>query len=167
MKKLNYHGDTLVEVLIATVIIGFVLVGGFVAVNHNVTVELQAQERSTALQLNQTQIERLRTLVDDGTVSLASIKTTQSICVTDSGGGKIILFTTDLATNTSNCNFDTQGTYHKQPVTSGINYQITISAVNGTWNQVEVKNSWTESGSTGSQSTAILAYHFYPTPGAR
>ena len=156
-KELNHRGDTLVEVLIATVIIGFVLIGGYVAVNHNETVELQSQERSVALQLNQTQVERLRALVSNGTFSLTSTPTTTQLCVNENG---------NVIEEADKCYFDSKGNWSSEPITSGISYQITLSAVNGTWNQVKVNNNWLETGSSGGQSTAILAYHFYPTPQA-
>ena len=164
MKSFNNHGDTLVEVLVATVIIGFVLMGGFVAVNHNTTVELQSQERNIALQLNQTQVERLRTLVGDGTISLTNLPTTIQLCVDESG---------NVIKEADKCYFNSQGDWSSIPITSGISYQVTISAVkdaqypDGTWTQIKVNDSWLESGSAaGNLSTAILDYRFYPTVAA-
>ena len=53
-------GDTIVEVLIATAVIGMVIAGAFVVSAQNTNNVRNAQEHSEALQLLQAQIEQLR-----------------------------------------------------------------------------------------------------------
>jgi len=64
MKRLrlrsNQHGDTIVEVMIAMAVLGLVLVVSYATANHN-TLSLQdAQERSVALKLAESQIEAMK-----------------------------------------------------------------------------------------------------------
>lgn len=58
--KLHQRGDTIVEVLIAIVIISLILGGAYVTSHDSLDATLDAQEHSDALQLTQAQIELLR-----------------------------------------------------------------------------------------------------------
>lgn len=64
--RLKQAGDTIVEVLIAISVISLVLVGAYISTNQNVAVTEDAQERSQATKLVETQIEYLRTAGIDG-----------------------------------------------------------------------------------------------------
>ena len=59
IKKLNQAGDTIIEVLLAIVISSFVLTAAVVSTDSNLNVERQAQNRSIAVQIVQSQIEEL------------------------------------------------------------------------------------------------------------
>ncbi len=74
MRKLGQRGDTIVEVLIAMVIVGLILGGAFVTVNKSLQSERSAQERGEALQLVQGQIESLQ--------ALQTSLPTQTVCIT-------------------------------------------------------------------------------------
>lgn len=65
--KLNNQGDTLIEVIIATVIIGMVLFSAFTLSNEAYKLGQSAKERSQATQLIQEQAEGLRALRDSAT----------------------------------------------------------------------------------------------------
>lgn len=59
MRQLTQRGDTIVEVLIAIILVGIILGGAFVTVNKSLQSERTAEERSEALELAQGQIESL------------------------------------------------------------------------------------------------------------
>ncbi len=56
----NQTGDTIVEVLIAIAIVSVVLVGAYVTTNKNIQSTQDAQERTQAVKLVESQIEYLR-----------------------------------------------------------------------------------------------------------
>ncbi len=58
--KNNSAGDTIVEVMLALAILGLVLGGAYIVVNHSTLNERRAQERGIALQLAQAQIESMK-----------------------------------------------------------------------------------------------------------
>jgi Tfp pilus assembly protein PilV len=156
MLKLSDVGDTLVEVLIASSIVGFILVGAYVAVNHNVTVELQSQERSSALELDQIQIEKLRALVINDSNYLSSQPTSSPFCI---GGGGVNSTSIEPS---GNCNFSTGDVWSSSPSTTP-NYEVTISATNSAnWDQITVTATWTAIG-TDAPGVATLDYRFYPS----
>jgi prepilin-type N-terminal cleavage/methylation domain-containing protein len=55
----NQRGDTLVEVLIAIMVVSAVLVAGYTTTTHSINTMQDTQEHSEALQLAQTQLEYL------------------------------------------------------------------------------------------------------------
>lgn len=63
LKQLRQRGDTIVEVLIATAVIGGVLGVAYGLVNNGVRNNQASQERSVAVKLAETQIETLRSYV--------------------------------------------------------------------------------------------------------
>jgi type II secretory pathway pseudopilin PulG len=66
LKLLNIStGDTIVEVLIAVSIVGFVLVGAIGDINRNVQIMEDGQEHAQALKLVDNQIEDLRAVGGD------------------------------------------------------------------------------------------------------
>lgn len=60
----NEHGDTLIEVILATIIIGTILFSAYTLVNKAFQLGQSARERSQAAQLLQQQAEGLRSLRD-------------------------------------------------------------------------------------------------------
>lgn len=60
--KLTQRGDTLIEVLIALVILGLVLVSAYSSTSRSLRSARQAQERSEATKLAEAQAERLKSL---------------------------------------------------------------------------------------------------------
>lgn len=57
---IKQRGDTIVEVLIAVAVLGLVLGSSFAIANRSLTASLQAQERSEATKVIETQLEILR-----------------------------------------------------------------------------------------------------------
>src|SRR4051812_27675369 len=58
--RLDQHGDTIVEVLVAMAIMSLVLVGAFVTSNRNRTLLENSQEREQGQRLAEGQIEMMR-----------------------------------------------------------------------------------------------------------
>lgn len=57
------RGDTMVEVLIAIAVVSLILGGAYVTTNRSLQATRAAQERSIALKLAESQIERIKALV--------------------------------------------------------------------------------------------------------
>lgn len=81
MTKLGRRGDTIVEVLIAIAIIGVVLSGAFVAINRDSNASLQVQERSQAIKLVETQLERLKGVASDPAKDVFNAATPGLFCL--------------------------------------------------------------------------------------
>ncbi len=61
-RKLSQAGDTIVEVLIAIMVMSIVLGGAYVSANRSLNNSRQAQERAEALKVGQSQLEKLKSL---------------------------------------------------------------------------------------------------------
>lgn len=66
MMKINRRGDTLVEVLLATVILSLVMAGAFAISNRATQIGQNAVERSQVSNLLQEQVEVVRSMRDGG-----------------------------------------------------------------------------------------------------
>lgn len=104
MIKLNSGGDTIVEVLVAIVVIGVVLSGAFVAVNRNSNTSLQVQERSQAIKIVETQLERLKGIASDPSLDVFNTATPRVFCLDGSLSRQN--FSVAAITNLSSTNFD-------------------------------------------------------------
>lgn len=62
-KRYTERGDTIVEVLITIAIVSLVLGGAYVTTNRSLLATRSAQERSIALKLAESQIERLKSII--------------------------------------------------------------------------------------------------------
>jgi type II secretory pathway pseudopilin PulG len=118
-KTLNSRGDTIVEVLIAVIVIGAILVGGFVLATTSLTGERESQERSEALQVAEGQIETLKSYVAingyGGTAGLDNISgATGGFCVYNNSSN--VLTVGSPNTTPSNCNFNQGGQQTTSPV---------------------------------------------------
>jgi hypothetical protein len=156
--SLSEKGDTIVEVLIATSIIGMIVVAGFTGVNTDQSVELQTQERGGALQLVQSQIELLRALVGNESVTLGTPPANNDFCLESSAPAPGVISTTPGQSST--CNFNSSN----QPSNSSVpNYHIYISDTSplADWTQIQVTAQWYKAGGAGTDSTS-LDYRFYP-----
>lgn len=93
-RRLSERGDTIVEVLIAIAIASFVLVSAYVTANKNALSNQDAQERSQALQLAQTQLEFLHSTslgaynCFDATGTPVGTSGDNSSCIVNSNGSK-------------------------------------------------------------------------------
>lgn len=67
IKKLNQAGDTLIEVMIAMVVLSMVLGGAYVTANRSSNTVRAAQEKGEALKFVEGQVEQLRFIDPDST----------------------------------------------------------------------------------------------------
>lgn len=111
------RGDTIVEVLIAIAIVGLVLASAYATSNRSTLNIQDAQERSEALKLAQSQIELMRTY---GTFTAA-----EGICynMPDGVTPRATDGTPVLPSNPDGCKVNAAG----QPTTSQPQYVISIS----------------------------------------
>ncbi len=82
MKQLNSLGDTIIEVLLAIAVVGFVLSGAYVSANQSLNNSREAQERGEALKLVESQLEVLKQLASAGNNTIYSAAT--SFCLNTS-----------------------------------------------------------------------------------
>ena len=73
LRYFNQTGDTIVEVLIAVVIVSVVLTGAFVSSNHNIKAIRQAQEHTEALKYAESQLEQLQSASANPATNIFSI----------------------------------------------------------------------------------------------
>lgn len=116
-------GDTIVEVLIAIAVISVVLVGAYATTNHSLRSTEDAQERSNATSLVESQLELLKTASSTDPYAIwnrgAALKT---FCLTEpdshgSFGASI------YPSSNSNCNVNTTGT----PTTVQPDFNLSIT----------------------------------------
>lgn len=67
--RLSERGDTIVEVLLAIGILGAVLSGAYVVVNRNATLNRVSQERLEAVELAESQFEKLKIIATNNTAA--------------------------------------------------------------------------------------------------
>lgn len=74
----NQSGDTIIEVLIATVVVAAVLVGTYAAVNRSYLALRDTQERTQSVKIAESQIESLRSYNGTSTFDCFSYNATQA-----------------------------------------------------------------------------------------
>lgn len=85
MSRLNQSGDTIVEVLLAIVVVSTILVGSFVSAQRSLRATRQSQERGEALKVAEAQIEQLRKAGLNRQASLFDTTASNEFCVDNSG----------------------------------------------------------------------------------
>lgn len=119
MRKLmtNISGDTIVEVLIAIIVVSTVLAGAYASSNRSLKATRQAQEHTEALKFAQGQLEALRSLGDAafGRTSIFCIdRTTGSVNNVTSGSPGDLIANNPVTVGPS-CTFN-----------NGIDYEVAI-----------------------------------------
>ena len=83
---LEQRGDTIIEVLLAMSVLGMVLGTSFGIVNRSLATGRDAQERSEATKLAESQVEKLKTASSDPARGYFAVDQSRIYCVTDSLG---------------------------------------------------------------------------------
>ncbi|HSX35895.1 MAG TPA: hypothetical protein VLH84_03090 [Patescibacteria group bacterium] len=127
------RGDTIVEVLIAVAIASLILGGAYVVSNTSLNATRAAQERGIALKLGQSQMEQLKSVVQNSVTSpqVFGSGAPAVFCIT--GGTTVVDFTTNL----SQCQVDSSGT----PVPASVQPQFTLK-VTHTGSQFTLLETW-------------------------
>ncbi len=81
LSKINQRGDTIVEVLIALTVVGFMLTGAYASARRSLFAVRASQERLEALKYAEGQIEMIK--YDIGTASPTSLTITAPFCMDD------------------------------------------------------------------------------------
>lgn len=130
------RGDTLVEVMVAIVIVATVIGGAYVVSNRSLQSTRSAQERSSALKLAEAQIEQLKNQVTaDSTAIFGAAVPTNFCLVSDTTGTHVYDFT--QASQKVNCVVDANGA----PTTAEPKYTINIVR---TGNDFKLNESWVD-----------------------
>jgi prepilin-type N-terminal cleavage/methylation domain-containing protein len=149
-KGRGQRGDTLVEVLIAIVIVSTVIGGAYVVSNHSLQSTRGAQERSNALKLGQAQIEQLKSQIGIDSTKIFGAGVPTTFCLTsDATGTHVNDF--GVPAQKKNCVVDASG----NPVAVGYTLQI-----KRTGNDFKLTENWIDvSGHFGD--TLQLSYRAY------
>ena len=83
-KTTNQRGDTIIEVLMAIAVIGMVLGSSFGIVNRSLAIGRDSQERSEALKIAESQLEKLKTATSDPSNGFFSIPDSTYYCLDNS-----------------------------------------------------------------------------------
>lgn len=155
--RLNTTGDTIVEVLLAILVISMVIAGAYVSAARSLQGTRQAEERGQALKLAEGQVEQIK-----GNVTAAAAAT------------NLFCFASGVATNATN---PAQSISSQQPIdidpltqyTAGckngvIPYNISVArtgdAANGYLFTVYVR--WFRIGGSGGKDEVRFLYRIYP-----
>jgi prepilin-type N-terminal cleavage/methylation domain-containing protein len=154
MKKLTQRGDTIVEVLIAMLVISVILGGAFVTTNNSQTAVRDSQEHGEALKLVESQLEQLR-----GNASSSSPTVFPPVLATGTPFCMYNNAPVSSATNptAADCIQNSSGT----PTTTEPAYHLSISSSSSNGGYLfMVTASWYEVNGNG-MATETMAYRLY------
>lgn len=133
------RGDTLVEVLVAIVVVSTVIGGAYVVSNNSLQSTRATQERSNALKLAQSQLEQLKSLVNTSSAQIFGGSVPTSFCLYSNSGTTQVESTTVPAQD-QYCVVDTSGTY----VTSSATQPQYTFVIQRTGNNFQLTESWVD-----------------------
>jgi Tfp pilus assembly protein PilV len=161
INKLDQIGDTIIEVLIALLIIGTVLGGAFEISALSLRTQLASSHRSQALQIAQTQLEALKSQVATNSnyiVGTSSITGASSVCMANNATTLVISGTT-----ANNCVFDATGAANTSATppafTVDIKNRATGAVAPNPWSQVEVNVTWPADNLANSATDSLSLYY--------
>jgi len=162
-KPLNQIGDTIVEVLLSVVVIGMAIGLAYGVATRSLKANRQAQERTEALKLAESQVERLKKLASTDTGGAGGVfdKST-AYCLVDGGGGlppqKRPINTPPAAVASDPL---TSVAYGSGACVSGLYFlSITPSPTPGS-NQFDIRARWYGLGSLKKEEV-VIGYRIYP-----
>ncbi len=106
-------GDTIIEVLIAITVVSSVLAGAYVTTNHSLRDNRDAQERSTAVKLAESQLELLRNMAmtNPGVIPPAPVVSGSGFCIIVDPTTHAITVPTVTNTPANPCAVDSTGVH--------------------------------------------------------
>ena len=138
-RHLHERGDTVVEVLISIAVISLVLGGAFVTSNRSLQGTRDAEERSNALKMAETQIEQIKAMAGTNPVALFD-HGISSFCLSG---------TTAYASSSATCLVDSTGT----PTTAQPAYRVAVTRSGDTFT---VTSSWIKVGSDQQNKVTLM-----------
>jgi prepilin-type N-terminal cleavage/methylation domain-containing protein len=134
-KRQDQRGDTLVEVMIAIVIVATVIGGAYVVSNRSLQSTRSAQERGNALKLGEAQVEQLKALIASDSTKIFGATVPIKFCLGTNGVGAQVVYDIAIPAQKVNCTVDTSGA----PATVQPAYTLLITR---TGNNFKVTESW-------------------------
>ncbi len=150
IKKLNQVGDTIIEVMIALVIMGSVLAGAYYLSNYSLNTILESHLRGDALFIAQSQLEQVKAEVSVNSSYIPNQQKTQLTSTISAQNATFCMNNFNLywqINQKSICYFNASGLLTKS--SSYPNFLVSISSLDPSWNQINVKVSWKQGGSNG------------------
>lgn len=143
MRSLGKHstrerGDTLVEVMVAIVIVATVIGGAYVVSNRSLQSTRSAQERSSALKLGEAQLEQLKNQVTADSTKIFGAAVPTNFCLASDATGTHVYDFTNAAQKV-NCITNATGT--PTPITTPPVYTINIVR---TGNSFKLNETWVD-----------------------
>lgn len=157
MKRLNSRGDTIIEVLLAMMVVSLILGGAYVSASRTLNNSRQAQERGEALKVAQSQLETIKNKANNGDASLFSYANT--FCIDSSNNLQPSTNPTRTATpslESDNFNTYTSACKNQGP---GQLYYVTDQVTSGNLFSVYVR--WDRAGGNG-RDEVKLSESIYP-----
>lgn len=148
------RGDTMVEVLIAIVIVASVIGGAYAVSNRSLQSTRGAQERSSALKLAESQMEQLKTIVSTDPAKIFGTSAPTKFCLRSDAAGTQV-YSTAVASQKANCTVDASGTPVPATTQPSYTFEITRSG-----NDFHLRETWLDI-SGGSTDSLQLNYRAY------
>jgi type II secretory pathway pseudopilin PulG len=150
IRRLNSRGDTIVEVLIAILVVSTVLSGAFVSARRSQNTVRSSQERVEALRVAEAQIERIKLIAKtDQAQAVLYSGGDQRFCVNNSNAkvavsGSLPDLTSDSFTNPARC----------ETTPSGVPFYSMVQRTAAT-NTFTVYTRWNGIGGSGKQEVQL------------
>lgn len=174
-RAFSHSGDTIVEVLIAIMIISSILVGAYLAVNNSLTASQDSLERSVGTKLAEAQLERLKSVSDDEVSALpsadppttyrvfcmdATSNARQDFVALGSIGSSLPPMGTDTSSNyPPSCIVDNANNPY-DPASRSTQYYVSIERDSANHHQYIARARWQGTGNKGIQEASV-AYRVY------
>jgi type II secretory pathway pseudopilin PulG len=101
IQRSRERGDTIVEVLITIAVVSLILGGAFVTTNRSLQSVRSAQERSIALKLAESQMERLKSIAATTPASVFGAAAPSTFCISNTNA--------IISAPSANCGFNSAG----------------------------------------------------------
>ncbi len=131
------RGDTLVEVMIAIIIVASVIGGAYVVSNKSLQTTRGSQERQNALKVAESQVEQLKSLIAVNSASIFGGGAPATFCLGSDATGTHVYDVT-IPAQKANCTVDASG----NPATAAPDYTVQIKrtandfALTETWEDI-------------------------------
>lgn len=129
-EKRRNRGDTIVEVLISIAVVSLILGGAFVTSNRSLQGTRDAEERSNALKMAETQVEQIKYLAANDPDVLFAVGVPSTFCLNAN---------TAIAATDARCKVDSTGT----PTTVQPAYDLAITRSGNTFT---IRSTWIKIG---------------------
>jgi prepilin-type N-terminal cleavage/methylation domain-containing protein len=136
LKRGGERGDTLVEVLVAIVIVASVIGGAYVVSNKSLQSTRSAQERQNALKISEAQIEQLKSLIAIDATKIFGVGVPTKFCLSSDATG-VHVWDYGVAAQKVKCTVGTDG----NPTTVQPAYTVTIQR---TANDFTLTETWAD-----------------------